>query len=304
MAVDLAIVIVNYFSYEQTCRLIKQINTSRVDVSFQIICVDNSCNEKEADLLLAIGAQLNIITCINRSNIGYGSAINRALDNVDFKKVLVLNPDVRLEHNTILNLLKCSDSDESLGVWGAVTTDINGNEDCRHAWRQPTILRAFIWAIGAANLITMPALTESYRGCSKLSSYPVDAISGCCMLISSDVWRQLEGFDERFFLYSEEIDFCYRALQAGFQPTIVSEAKIFHAKAMLNETLNRLPVIFDSRLIFAAKHFTPFNAFIYRYCLVFGALIRAIGFACKPREKGRGLVWFKLMWLLHRNRVS
>lgn len=301
---ELVIVIVNYFSHGQTCALIQQINSFCGDLNYKIICADNSCDKGEALALESRQTDLGYTLKVNSRNLGYGTAINKALDGIRFHRLLVLNPDLVIERDTLRSLFNFSIKHPNNGIWGGVTTDKALQPDSRHAWRDPSILRGFFWAFGLHRVFVGSLFVDDYRWRGQIKDCVVDSVSGCCMLISEEIWQKLSGFDERFFLYSEETDLCYRARKLGFQPTVVSSAKLHHRFVENTHRIKTLNLIFYSKVLFAEIHFSGLKANLYRLSLSIGAVLRALICFIRPKNHRRGAVWFGVAKNLFLNRKA
>jgi len=250
------------------------------NLALQFVCVDNSATQDERDALSRIKATTKIeMEIVDKvKNLGYGVAINEGAAGRQFDYLCCINPDVSLENNTLTELLAHSSSHPHQGLWGGVTLDPDSQADFRHAWQAPTLLKTFAWATGIKKLVNIPCLQEDYRhiGAARTQPYPVDNVSGCCLLISSSAWQQLGGFDHDYFLYSEEIDLCRRAIMLGFQPTVVPKATLRHPPHAEPESTKRLRVLFSSKVLYFRKHHGFARTIGYRATLFLGAVLRAL----------------------------
>ncbi|MBX2847012.1 MAG: glycosyltransferase family 2 protein [Acidiferrobacterales bacterium] len=278
----LLLVVVNYHSADLVSKLVHQLTLQAFSekISLSIICVDNSVSDLEAKKLKLIRdeSKLPFELIINTENMGYGNAINLAAVGKDFDYLCCLNPDIELQQDTLSKLLNHGHLNQNQGIWGGLTVDSNGTPDFRHAWQEPSIKNTLGWALGLKHLSRSPSWHETYhhKGKDAESAYPVDSVSGCCLMISRKLWQTLNGFDSDFLLYSEEIDLCRRARLEGYQPTVIPTAKFFHAKHANKGSARRIPLIYASKHLYANKHHGLLYVLAYR-CLIFlGAMIRII----------------------------
>ncbi len=104
---------------------------------------------------------------------------------------------------------------------------------------------------------------EGYGGWRRDSVRQVDIITGCFLLIKRDLWEKLEGFDERFFMYAEEADLCYRAQQMGVSRLFTPDAKIVHYTGVSERVISKKTVtLLCGKTTFMRKHWSPFGRFV------------------------------------------
>jgi GT2 family glycosyltransferase len=129
-------------------------------------------------------------------------------------------------------------------------------------------------------------------------------VSGCFLLISGKLWRDLKGFDERYFLYSEEADLCIRAkTDHGVQPEVVVNAMLEHERgATLNNNATRLFYMFSSKILFWEKHTFFVKALLVKCVYILGSFFRGVIFAFLPQKKQLAKDWIHLSFLLLRGK--
>lgn len=283
MDVTLGVVIINYFSAEQVIEQVAALFAEK-EVALDIVCLDNSCCDQQFSELSQLESQ-GVVLIQSDRNLGFGAGVNQAvtaLSDVDY--VCVINPDVELVSGALLRLIEHAEMHNHEGLWGGLVVDADGKPDNRSAWREPTILRALGWALLLHRFDRSGFFSESYSIEASSNPVSVDAISGCFVLIRHDVWRAVEGFDERFFLYSEEIDLCRRVRLEGFSPTVVPEATLMHPPHKTDVRYERVQAVYKARVLYADKHFSSVRALIYRLFLSFGALVRGICVSGEQRD--------------------
>ncbi len=153
----------------------------------------------------------------NQVPLGFGANHNRAFSQSTGRYFCVINPDIRLNCNPFSSLLACMDH-SSVGVIAPKVLSENGLlEDSARRFPTPlTILRKFFGR----------GLTHDYEILNR-PVYP-DWIAGMFMLYPRDVFERLRGFDERYFLYYEDVDICARLRLLGYQPMVCPQASVAH----------------------------------------------------------------------------
>lgn len=220
MAPDIAVVIVTYNSQACVTPLLDSINTATRQHRALIIAVDNGSTDDTVALLRAQGG----CTVIEQPNLGYAAGINRALREVpEGVPALILNPDLIVDENCVDGLLAAQlDSDA-----GIVVPMVHGGDDSLHLSlrREPTLLRAaglnFTGRAAFSEYITDPAEYQRPQ--------TVDWALGAAMLIAPRCRSVVGSWDESYFLYSEETDYCSRARNLGFLTRYEPAAKVVHS---------------------------------------------------------------------------
>lgn len=293
------VVLVNYYCAEQTTGVLQQLEqlTKPDHIRLSVMCADNSHsdarrlskNQQEQQKLTAFKQQstLELTLIFHAQNLGFGRAINAATENAEFDFLWLLNPDITLTEQTFNALLNAAETNVDAGIWGGFTlSPHSGQPDYRHAWREPNLLNTGAWALGLHKFNQRTCWQNNYKHHKHdHACYPVDSISGCCMFISRAAWQASDGFDRDFFLYSEELDLCHRARTLGFQPTVITQAILFHSEDGTNNNAQRLLFLHYAKLLYASKHHGMLYNLCYRAQIALGAGIRAMTFALKNNTK-------------------
>jgi GT2 family glycosyltransferase len=294
-------IVINYFCFEQTIELLHQFEKLHTNnnIRFSVSCADNSNSTEEKRELEAFQRQsrLELRLLFNQTNLGFGRAINAASRGISFDYLWLVNPDVTLFPCTFVKLLSAATITPAQGIWGVLTVTDKQNADHRHAWREPSLWNTAGWAFGLSKIIRAHGWWHGhyqYDARHNLTqSYPVDSVSGCCFLISHEVWDSLNGFDDDFFLYSEEIDLCHRARRSGFQPTTVPTATLLHSSDGTKGNSQRLMLIYHAKLLYAAKHHGLLYCLCFRFIVLSGGLIRSL-FQLTKRNTKLAIAWLSI----------
>ena len=248
----LAIIIVNWKQYDLTKKCI--ISVSKVKFkNYKIILVDNESNEKNLNLLLNDLNNLKVIK--NKSNLGFGEANNQAINyalNENFDYVMLLNNDTEVDHNFISPLINSIEKNSSIG--GVQPLIMNYNN------------RDLIWSAGGyINKFFGNTTTNKSLG-KKLN---LDWITGCCMLLKTEVIKKTKLFDENFFAYYEDVDWSLRIKDLGYSLQLVETSLIYHHGSISSNNSTsegRLSAYvhylnFKNHIYFLRKHIEKFNFF-------------------------------------------
>jgi GT2 family glycosyltransferase len=222
-----SIIIINYDTADLTLKLLDSIKQHCRPDTYEIILVDNGSREGTID---KIKAKYGGIICIeNKRNLGFARAANQAVDRTRGEYLWFLNSDCLLKEPIIERLQETLELKRDIAAVSPRTVDENGkfHSVCRNF---PTY-RNIIFSRGSL-LSGIPGF-EKYESVYTLPDFEemakVDAIAGTAMFIRRDDFRVIGGFDERFFLYFEDTDLCYRLSREGRGCYYVPEVSLVHA---------------------------------------------------------------------------
>ena len=251
----LSIIIVNYNTSHFINQTIRSIKKSTLDIDHEIIIVDNNSNDHSIDLIKKQFAKIKLIE--NSSNYGFSKAVNIGVSNSEGKFILILNPDTILKKDTISELYQTLINDSNIGVVGGKILDCNGKFQLSSRRAFPSFLTSFFHITGLSYLFPRTKLfgkyNYTYKSCN--TSHPVDAVSGACMMFSKNHFNAVGGFDERYFLFFEETDFCRETQKLGKEVFYNGKAETIHyrGESMKTASFNVDDVFFDSLLEFYKK---------------------------------------------------
>ena len=221
---DISVIIVSYNTIELTKKALSHLFDSIHDLKMQVIIIDNNSKDQSADILRHEYSNITLIE--NKNNVGFGRANNQALPLINSRYVLLLNTDAFVEQDTIAKTVQYLDTHPQCGVLGVKFLGGNGElqPSCRFF---PTPWNIFLNRTGLKRFFKHAKMVDdmswdhgSVREC--------DWVPGCYFLIRKEVIDQIGLFDPRYFLYYEEIDFCFAAKAAGWQITYFPYTSVVH----------------------------------------------------------------------------
>lgn len=196
----------------------------------QLTVVDNGSDDGTADLVAERFPATRLVRL--ERNLGFGAANNLAARGLPGGALLLLNPDAVLIDDALAAMLRALAADPLRAVISPRIDRPDGSLDqaCRRTFPRPLI--AF-WRLGGLSRLR-PASRRF--GAYNLSYLPVDqpaeidSGSGACLLVRRDVWDRVGGFDQRFFMYGEDLDLCWRIRDLGFKVWYEPAARVVHRK--------------------------------------------------------------------------
>lgn len=201
-------------------------------VPVEILLVDNASRDgvpQAVDRACASDERVRVI--YNHANLGFGPAVNLGARQAHGNALLVLNPDCKLEPDTLARMLDVVHAHPEASVVGAVVCDEDGLPDPASRRRDPLLRRSLNAMTGRAK---READGAQYEGVDVAGPIPesvvdVENVSGAIMLLPRSVFDRLNGFDEGYFLHCEDLDLCRRARDAGYKVLLAGNVRVCHA---------------------------------------------------------------------------
>lgn len=195
-----------------------------------VIVIDNASEDDSVGLTIATRPSAHVIR--SRTNIGFACAVNRASQDAATPFILLLNPDTKLQADTILRLVTAAVNHPEFAILGALAIGPDGHPIITCARKRPSTWSVFSTALALRAIFPNSVLfdREALRCLSAPASgiQPADMVAGACMLVRTDSWRRLSGFDERYFMYGEDADLSVRAAKLGMGTALVPGAVYRH----------------------------------------------------------------------------
>ena len=239
-----------------------------------VVVVDNESRDGTADL---VEEEFPDARVVPSRNLGFPHGNNRALMTCDARYVLFLNPDTEIVDGTFEQLVEAMDARPTVGLIGVRQVTPDGRVDMTIR-RFPNALRALGDALALERLRQRPrwlgereldrSVYDREVGC--------DWTSGSFMLVRREAIESAGFMDERYFMYSDETDFCRRIKTAGWEIRHLPSMTILHhdGKAGIQPRIESLAA--SSRMFYARKHFSPVHRLLYVGAILLGASLRSL----------------------------
>lgn len=264
---SVSIIIVNYNLTENIKNLLESIEEHVTDIDYEVIVVDNNSPDRSIESL--VSEFPNYRFKLLKTNYGFGHGNNSGVAVSSGKYLLLLNPDTYLIDNLPLKLYHFAEKHPDYGIIGPSLYFPDGTIQISAA-KFPNLKQEIAYTFGVLGLglKMLYRLKEIfYRG----EYYDVDFVFGSCMFIRREIFEQVQGFDEQYFLFSEETDLCYTVKMMLKSKVIYWRgAKVFHLKSQITgkDILLRLKLAYESKLKFFRKHYSPFRVLVLRYYII------------------------------------
>lgn len=272
---DLSIVILNYQTFELTKNTINSIFEYEYSFDYEILVVDNASGDDSLVRLKEyFGDKVNFIA--SKENNGFAAGNNQALKIANGKYILLLNSDTIVWEDTLENIYNYMEKHNDVGVSGCRVLLENGELDkaCKRSF--PNVKNSFF------RLFHIP--TSSKDNDYNLDNLPddgiyeIDCLTGAFMFMRADALKDAGLLDETFFMYGEDIDFCFRVKKTGWKITYYGKSKITHLKgASSKKQKSKLIYEFYRAMYFYyKKHHADDSLFLLNWIVYFGIAILCV----------------------------
>jgi N-acetylglucosaminyl-diphospho-decaprenol L-rhamnosyltransferase len=269
---DLTVIIVTHNRAGLALATIRSAREALGDITAQWLVVDSGSADDTPERIEEEFPDIEVERC---PNIGFAAANNRAITRARGRYALFLNPDVEVEYGTFAALLEKLDEHPRIGL--ASVTQLNDDGGLEYSIRRdPSVARTIAEALC---LPRVPGLRSSgelelndmrYR-----TACEADWVVGALMVVRAEALDVVGPFDERFFLYSEETDWCYRFRQAGWSVSHLPVMAVTHHRSTTYSP-DLLAQLSYAKTLFARKHYGTVRAAGIRAALVFRHLVRRV----------------------------
>jgi len=273
--VQLSVIIVNYnvkYFLEQCLCSVQQ---AVKNIDAEIIVADNNSSDGSIEYLQEKFRAVKFI--VNNKNEGYAKANNIALKECNGDHVLFLNPDTIIGENVLKNCIDFFQHQKETGALGVRMIDGSGNflPESKRSFPSPAV--SFFKLSGFSSLFPRSKLFNKYSlgFLSENEVHAVDVLCGAFLMTKKSLLLQLNGFDESFFMYGEDIDLCYRIQQAGYKIYYLGTETIIHFKGESSKqrSTEYVKMFYHAMMVFVKKHYN--NAWLTNFTLHAGIYLRA-----------------------------
>ena len=270
-----SIIIVSWNTRDLLIQCIESICKNASTVDYEIWIVDNASEDGSIPTIREAFPSVNIIE--NLQNVGFGRANNQGIGASSGRYILLLNSDTRICPGAINVMLECMENHPEAGGIGPqlLNPDQSLQVSC---YPFPTLTRE-CWRLFHLDTIK-PIGIYDQRVWNLNQIREVDALKGACILFRREAIQQAGGFDPDFFMYTEEIDLCYRVNNVGWKLFWVPQAEVIHYGGQSTRLIadKMFLSLYRTKVLFFSKHYGRIAANAYKMILFFASLPRvAIG---------------------------
>lgn len=274
--IDVSIIIVSYKSIDEILANIESIKNNITSLSYEILVVNNYVEDSQLSVTLNEFEHVRVIEA--KANLGFGRANNLGLKEARGKYILFANPDI-IFLSDINELIYLLERDPCIGLIGPATFTVD-RQVLPSCGEYPSIKNL------VADNFFLNHLFPKIKWWGNFSmkyfdfkkTREVDWISGAFMLGKKTTFELIDGFDKDFFMYSEDVDLCWRLKKAGFKIVFSDKASIIHnvGHAVENKSINKARFILESSEVLWRKHYNPHTVKKLFVILCLGSILRKV----------------------------
>lgn len=286
---DLSIIIVSYNTKKLLKECINSISSKTKGIKFEILVVDNASKDGSVELIRKLSKNKHIVLIQNKKNIGFGPANNKGMKKAKGRYFLLLNSDTLIKDNLLSEMVSWMDKNKKSGI---VTCALKNPDESLQGTGGyfPTLFRVFSWMFFLEDIPILdrvikpfhPMHPESpfYKGESFFKKKSErDWITGAFFLARSELTDKVGFFDEDYFMYVEEVDYCYRAKRQGWKVWYLPKWSITHYGGASAGGEFTLISEYKGIKIFYRKHKKAWEQALLSFFLKAGAVVRTILFS-------------------------
>jgi GT2 family glycosyltransferase len=274
---DVSVSIVNYNAREYLDRCLTSLYRNIMRHSFEVIVVDNSSNDGSTDLVRGKFPAAKLI--VNSSNFGFIKANNIGIKNSRGRYVMCLNNDTEVLDSSIDKLIDFMDSNPDAGVSGPKLLNSDGTlqMQCRRGF--PTLSNSLFYFSGLNRLFPRSKLFGGYllTYLDDKNTVEVDSLCGAAMIVRREVIDKIGLMDESYYMYGDDIDWCYRIKKAGWKVYYLPDSEIVHYGGRGGSRRQSYRNIFEfhrAMAVFYRKHYAKKGLFILNWPVYAGIWLK------------------------------
>jgi len=292
MPTELSIIVVNWNTRQLLSECLQSLYNTISGLSFDVYVIDNASTDDSLVMLAADFPSVQVIR--NIENVGFPRANNQAMRVCQGKYFLLINSDAVALPDSIQVMYELAESQPLAGMVGAHLLNSDGSFQASHT-NFPNLWQEFLILTGIGRML-LGSWYPSQGPQEVKGPQVVDYVEGACMFVRAEAYRQVGGMDEGFFMYAEEVDWCYKLKKGGWQVWYHPEARIIHhgSASSKSRLTQREGDLYRSRVRFFRKHYGFLPAALLKI-LIYGLtvvkfLVHKIIFTMSRGRYGRSVI--------------
>lgn len=274
MAPDLSVIYVNWNTSHLLLKSIDSLKDAILDLNYDIWVVDNASTDNSVSLLHAAHPEVNLIQ--NHTNAGFARANNQAMQAAKGRFFLLINTDAFPEPGAIRQMAILAQNQPQAGIIGAQLFNPDGSFQASYV-DFPNLTQEFLMLTSLGRRIYGPSYPNHSPNPDE-AAHRVDYVQGACMLVRRQAYEQAGGLDEGYFMYSEEVDWCFSMRSAGWEVWYQPNACITHIGSASSKTriVQREADLYVSRVRYFRKNYGLLTAGLLEAMMVGMASVKYV----------------------------
>lgn len=267
---DVSVIIVSWRVKELLRSCLASVFKQTNNIKIEVIVIDNASDDGTLEMVTQEYPQVHLI--VNNNNAGFAKANNQGIRKSNGNYILLLNPDTEITDSAIEKTFEFMKNQKDAGIAGCRIYYPNGS-DQKSVRRFPTVGSMSLVLLKLHHVIKFSNVLREYFGeyIDYSKTQAVDQVMGAYFFIRSEVIEKIGLLDEGFYIWFEEVDFCYRASREGWKTYYHSESKIIHHHGQSFKqvlSFNKQRIFNKSLMRYARKHFSTIGYWLIAFLTI------------------------------------
>jgi N-acetylglucosaminyl-diphospho-decaprenol L-rhamnosyltransferase len=263
---DVSVILVNWNTRQLLERCLACLVEQLQGMNYDLWVVDNASTDDSISMLNTRFPSVHLIA--NTTNVGFAAANNQAMQKAPGRYFLLINTDAFPEPGAIQALYRLAEEQGSVGIAGAHLLNPDGSFQGSYA-SFPNLWQEFLMLTGLGRFFC-GSFYPNYAPKPEEKAKPVNYVQGACLFVNRKAYEQVGGLDERYFMYSEEVDWCYAMQKAGWEVWYQPDACVVHigGASSSGRKVQREADLYLSRVRFFQKNYGNFSTELLKAMLL------------------------------------
>ncbi|MDP3888739.1 MAG: glycosyltransferase family 2 protein [bacterium] len=280
----ISVIVVNYNTRDLLKDCLNSLFEKNKDVQLEVIVVDNYSSDGSGEMVQKDFPKVVLIE--NKKNLGFARGNNLGIKKASGEYVLLLNSDTQFVENSLCKMIEFMENKPKIGIASCQLTNKDGTLQASGGFF-PTIFRVFAWMFFLDDLPYVSNFIKSFHPHDPAfytgslwyqEEHEQDWVTGAFFLMRKKIFQECGGLDENFFMYVEEMEYCYRAKKKGWGVFYTPITRIIHLGGKSGSTKNALLGEYRGLKYFFTKHRPTWENVLLGFFLKIGAVLRIILF--------------------------
>jgi GT2 family glycosyltransferase len=229
---DLSIIIVSWNVRDLLQNCLRSV-LAETNLALQVIVVDSASTDGSPEMITELFPQVELVAC--QENVGFPGGNNLGIARANGRYILLLNPDTIVHGDALAKMVSYLEQNSKVGVVGPQLLNDDGSVQSSRR-RFPNLRTAFFESTWLQPYAPQGVLDDYFvRDVGDDETAVVEWVMGACLMTRQEIVAQVGGLDEKYFMYSEELDYCRRIHEAGWQVVYYPQAQVTHLSGKSSE---------------------------------------------------------------------
>lgn len=283
-AIDLSIIIVSYNTKKLTRECIESVVKFTKGIAYEFLVMDNASRDGSVKMLTKLARKLPLTLVANKENVGFGAGNNQGMKRAKGRYLLLLNSDTVVKDNVLGEMVDWMEKHPQAGIASCALRNADGSLQGTGGYF-PTLFKVFAWMFFLEDVPLLAKLIKPYHPMHPKSpfykgedfftqSHQRDWVTGAFFLFRKEVLSDVGLFSQDYFMYVEEVDYCFRAKEESWQVWFLPDWSIIHYGGASGTSELAILSEFRGLKIFFKKYLPAWQMPILRLFLKAGAFLR------------------------------